>query len=39
MAWGSTQPQTEMSIRNLPGGKRLPAHKAENLTVISDPIV
>jgi hypothetical protein len=28
MALGSTQPLTEMSTRNLPGGKERPAHKA-----------
>jgi hypothetical protein len=39
MALGSTQPLTEMSTRNLPGGKGRPAHKAENLTVICEPIV
>jgi hypothetical protein len=39
MALGSTQPQTEMSTRNLPGGKELPAQKADNLTAISEPIV
>jgi hypothetical protein len=31
MTQGSTQPLTEMSIRNLPGGKGLPARKADNL--------
>jgi hypothetical protein len=31
--WGSTQPPTEMSIRNLPGGKRQPARKAVNPSV------
>jgi hypothetical protein len=34
MAWGSTQPLTEMSIRNLPGGKGWSAHKTDNLTAI-----
>jgi hypothetical protein len=38
MALGSTQPPTEMSIRNLPGGKERPARKAENLTAICEPI-
>jgi hypothetical protein len=33
MALGSTQPLTEMSTRNLPGGKGRPASKADNLTV------
>jgi hypothetical protein len=32
MALGSTQPLTEMSTRNVPGGKRRPARKADNLT-------
>jgi hypothetical protein len=31
MALGSTQCLIEMSIRNLPGGKRRPAHKDDNL--------
>jgi hypothetical protein len=44
MAVGSTQPLTEMSARNLPprgggGGKGRPARKADNLTVICEPIV
>jgi hypothetical protein len=47
MALGSTRPLTEMSIRNLSVGKgrpagRLagwPAHKADNLTGICEPIV
>jgi hypothetical protein len=39
MALGSTQPLTEMSTRNLPGGKGPPAHKADNLTVICEPTV
>jgi hypothetical protein len=39
MALGSTQPLTEMSIRNLPGGKGRPAHRADNLTAICEPIV
>jgi hypothetical protein len=39
MALGSTQPLTEMSTRNLPGGKGRPASKADNLTAICDPIV
>jgi hypothetical protein len=29
---GSSQPLTEMSIRNLPGGKGRPSRKADNLT-------
>jgi hypothetical protein len=32
MALGSTQPLTEMSTRNFPGGKGRPAHKADNLS-------
>jgi hypothetical protein len=39
MAVGSTQPVTEMSTRNLPGGKGQPARKAYNLTTICEPIV
>jgi hypothetical protein len=30
---------TEMSTRNLPGGKGRPARKADNLTAICEPIV
>jgi hypothetical protein len=30
---------TEMSIRNLPGGKGRPAREADNLTSIYEPIV
>jgi hypothetical protein len=33
MALGSTQPLTEMSTRNLPGGKGRPVRKADNLIV------
>jgi hypothetical protein len=37
---GSTQPLTEMSTRNLPGGgKKRPAHRADNLTATCEPIV
>jgi hypothetical protein len=40
MALGSTQPLTETSTRNLPGGKgRLAAHGADNLTAICEPTV
>jgi hypothetical protein len=39
LALGSTPPLTEMSTRNLPGGKGWPARKADNLTVICEPIV
>jgi hypothetical protein len=35
----STQPLTEMSARNLPGGKGRPVHKADSLTAICEPIV
>jgi hypothetical protein len=34
MALGSTQPPTEMSAWNLPGGKRRPAHRAVELAAI-----
>jgi hypothetical protein len=34
MALGSTQRLTKMSTRNLPGGKKRPAHKADNLPAI-----
>jgi hypothetical protein len=39
MALASTQPLTEMSTRNIPGGKERPARKANNLTAICEPIV
>jgi hypothetical protein len=39
MALGSTQPLTEMGTRNLPGDKGRPTRKADNLTVICEPIV
>jgi hypothetical protein len=39
MALGSTQHLTEISTRNLPGGKGRPARKADNLTAISEPIL
>jgi hypothetical protein len=39
MALGSTQPLTEMSTRNLPGGKGRPAREADNLASICEPIV
>jgi hypothetical protein len=39
MALGSTQSLTEMSTRTLPGDKRWPALKAENITAIYEPIV
>jgi hypothetical protein len=34
MALGSTQPLTEMSTRNLSGGKVRPARRADNLAAI-----
>jgi hypothetical protein len=39
MALGLIQPLTEMSTRNLPGGKRRSARKAGNLTAICESIV
>jgi hypothetical protein len=39
MALGSTQPLTEMSTRNLAGGKRLLACKADNLIAICELVV
>jgi hypothetical protein len=39
MALGSTQPVTEMYTRNILGGEGRPAHKADNLTAICEPIV
>jgi hypothetical protein len=39
MALGSTQPPTEISITNLPGGKGRPASGADNLTAICEPTV
>jgi hypothetical protein len=39
MALGSTQPLTEMSTRNLPGGKKRPARRADNLAAICQPNV
>jgi hypothetical protein len=39
MTLGSTQPLTEMSTRNRPGGKERPVRKADNLTAICDPTV
>jgi hypothetical protein len=38
IALGSTQSLTEMSTKNLPGGKGRTAHKAENLIVICEPL-
>jgi hypothetical protein len=39
MALGSTQPLTEMSARNLPGGKSRLARKVGNLTAVCGLIV
>jgi hypothetical protein len=39
MALGSTQPLSEMSTRNIPGGEWRPARRADNLTAICEPIV
>jgi hypothetical protein len=36
---GSTQPLTKMSARNLPWGKKRPAHRADNLAAICEPNV
>jgi hypothetical protein len=33
MTLGSTQPLTEMSTRNLPGGKKRPARKGDKLAI------
>jgi hypothetical protein len=37
IALGSTQPLTEMSTRNLPGGKKRPARRVDNLAAICKP--
>jgi hypothetical protein len=39
MALGSTQPLIEMTTRNLTGGKKRPARRADNLTPICEPNV
>jgi hypothetical protein len=39
MDLGSTQPLTEISTRNLSGGKGWPSPKADNLTAICELIV
>jgi hypothetical protein len=39
MALGSAQPLTKMSTRNLPGGRKRPARKADNLVAIYEPNV
>jgi hypothetical protein len=38
MDLGSTQPLTEVSSRNLPGDKEQPAHKADKLITICEPM-
>jgi hypothetical protein len=37
--WGRLSLLTEMSTRNLPGAKELPARKSENLTATCEPSV
>jgi hypothetical protein len=39
MALESTQPLTEMSTRNIPGGKKRQARRADNLAAICKPSV
>jgi hypothetical protein len=39
MVLGSTQLLTEMSTRNVPGGKERPAREVDNFTAICEPIV
>jgi hypothetical protein len=39
MALGSTQPRTEIRARNLPGGEKRPALRADNLAAICEPNV
>jgi hypothetical protein len=39
MALESTQPLTEMSTRNLPGGKKQSAHRVLNMAAIYEPNV
>jgi hypothetical protein len=39
VALGSTQSLTEMSTRNLPGAKKRPARRADNLAAIYEPNV
>jgi hypothetical protein len=36
---GRLRPLTEMSTRNLPGGKGRPARGVDNLTAVCEPIV
>jgi hypothetical protein len=37
--WGRLKPLTEMSARNLPGGKERPVRKADNPTAVCDLVV
>jgi hypothetical protein len=39
MALRSTQLRTKLSTRNLPGGKKRPARRADNLAAIREPNV
>jgi hypothetical protein len=39
MGLGSTQPLIKMSTRNVPGGKKRPARRADNPAVIYEPNV
>jgi hypothetical protein len=39
VALGSTHPLTEMSISNLPGGNKRPAHRADKLVATCEPSV
>jgi hypothetical protein len=39
VAPGSTQPLTEMSTRNLPGGNKRPARRSDKLAAICEPNV
>jgi hypothetical protein len=39
IALGSTQPLTQMSTRNFPGGKKRPVRRAGNLAAIYEPNV
>jgi hypothetical protein len=39
VALGSTQPLTEMRIKNILGGKGRPARKADYLTAVCEPII
>jgi hypothetical protein len=39
MTLESAQPLAEMSTKNFPGGKKRPAHRADNLAAIYEPNV